>query len=207
MELENLYTYAFLEIPSSPLILPQGAANQVVLINGNELAAIVEPGILLESFQNNDEKIIKMALAHDRVICELFKQITVLPLRFGTYFTSVNNLLNHLKSHKQEYQEKLEKINGKNEFTLKLIPRIIEEVPSEGGGKDYFLAQYLIDLITKVNQLPVVIQEQEEEVRIYLLVSGQDKNLLLEQFLNWQKACPRWDLILGDSLPPYHFIE
>lgn len=226
MELENLYTYAFLEIPSSPLILPQGAANQVVLINGNELAAIVEPGILLESFQNNDEKIIKMALAHDRVICELFQQITVLPLRFGTYFTSVNNLLNHLESHKQEYQEKLEKINGKNEFTLKLIPRIIEEVPSEGGGKDYFLAkkqryqnqndfliaqakekQYLIDLITKVNQLPVVIQEQEEEVRIYLLVSGQDKNLLLEQFLNWQKACPRWDLILGDSLPPYHFIE
>ena len=35
MELENLYTYAFLEIPSSPLILPQGAVNQVVLINGN----------------------------------------------------------------------------------------------------------------------------------------------------------------------------
>jgi hypothetical protein len=197
-----------------------------VLINGNELAAIVEPGILLESFQNNDEKIIKMALAHDRVICELFKQITVLPLRFGTYFTSVNNLLNHLESHKQEYQEKLEKINGKNEFTLKLIPRMIEEiVPSEGGGKDYFLAkkqryqnqnnfsiaqaaekQNLIDLITKVNQLPVVVQEQEEQIQIYLLVSCQDKTLLLEQFLTWQKACPRWDLLLGDCLPPYHFI-
>ncbi|MTJ37123.1 GvpL/GvpF family gas vesicle protein [Dolichospermum sp. UHCC 0260] len=172
MELENLYTYAFLEIPSSPLILPQGAANQVVLINGTELAAIVEPGIFLESFQNNDEKIIQMALSHDRVICELFQQITVLPLRFGTYFTSTNNLLNHLKSHEKEYQNKLEKINGKNEFTLKLIPRMIEEiVPSEGGGKDYFLAkkqryqnqnnfsiaqaaekQNLIDLITNANK-------------------------------------------------------
>ena len=226
MELENLYTYAFLEIPSSPLILPQGAVNQVVLINGNELAAIVEPGIFLESFQNNDEKIIQMALHHDRVICELFQQITVLPLRFGTYFTSTNNLLNHLKSHEKEYQNKLEKINGKNEFTLKLIPRMIEEiVPSEGGGKDYFLAkkqryqnqnnfsiaqaaekQNLIDLITKVNQLPVVVQEQEEQIQIYLLVSCQDKTLLLEQFLTWQKACPRWDLLLGDCLPPYHFI-
>jgi hypothetical protein len=215
-----------LEIPSSPLILPQGAVNQVVLINGNELAAIVEPGIFLESFQNNDEKIIQMALHHDRVICELFQQITVLPLRFGTYFTSTNNLLNHLKSHEKEYQNKLEKINGKNEFTLKLIPRMIEEiVPSEGGGKDYFLAkkqryqnqnnfsiaqaaekQNLIDLITKVNQLPVVVQEQEEQIQIYLLVSCQDKTLLLEQFLTWQKACPRWDLLLGDCLPPYHFI-
>jgi hypothetical protein len=226
MELENLYTYAFLEIPSSPLILPQGAANQIVLINGTELAAIVEPGIFLESFQNNDEKIIQMALHHDRVICELFQQITVLPLRFGTYFTSTNNLLNHLKSHEKEYQNKLEKINGKNEFTLKLIPRMIEEiVPSEGGGKDYFLAkkqryqnlnnfniaqaaekQNLIDLITKVNQLPVVVQEQEEQIQIYLLVSCQDKTLLLEQFLTWHKACPRWDLLLGDCLPPYHFI-
>jgi hypothetical protein len=167
-----------------------------------------------------------MALHHDRVICELFQQITVLPLRFGTYFTSTNNLLNHLKSHEKEYQNKLEKINGKNEFTLKLIPRMIEEiVPSEGGGKDYFLAkkqryqhqnnfsiaqaaekQNLIDLITKVNQLPVVVQEQEEQIQIYLLVSCQDKTLLLEQFLTWQKACPRWDLLLGDCLPPYHFI-
>jgi hypothetical protein len=206
--------------------LPQGAANQIVLINGTELAAIVEPGIFLESFRNNDEKIIQMALHHDRVICDLFQQITVLPLRFGTYFTSTNNLLNHLKSHEKEYQNKLEKINGKNEFTLKLIPRMIEEiVPSEGGGKDYFLAkkqryqnknnfsiaqaaekQNLIDLITKVNQLPVVVQEQEEQVQIYLLVSCQDKTLLLEQFLTWQKACPKWDLLLGDCLPPYHFI-
>ncbi len=226
MELENLYTYAFLEIPSSPLILPQGAANQVVLINGTELAAIVEPEIFLESFQNNDQKIIQMALSHDRVICELFQQVTVLPLRFGTYFTSANNLLNHLESHKQEYQDKLDKIKGKNEFTLKLIPRTIEEIaPPEGGGKDYFLAkkqryqnlnnfniaqaaekQNLIDLITKVNQLPIVVQEQEEQVQIYLLVDCHNNTLLLEQFFTWQKACPRWDLLLGDCLPPYHFI-
>ena len=167
-----------------------------------------------------------MALSHDRVICELFQQVTVLPLRFGTCFTSTNNLLNYLESHRQEYQDKLEKINGKIECTLKLIPRTMEEPAAlERAGRDYFLAkkqryqdqnnfsiaqatekQNLIDSITKVNQLPLVIQEKEEEVNIYLLVNSQDKTLLLEQFLNWQKACPRWDLLLGDSLPPYHFI-
>ncbi len=226
MELENFYTYAFLEIPRFTLILPQGAASQVMLVNGTGLAAIVEPGISLESFQNNDQKIIQMALSHDRVICELFQQVTVLPLRFGTCFASINNLLNYLEYHRQEYQDKLEKINGKIEFTLKLIPRKMEEPAAlERGGRDYFLAkkqryqdqnnfsiaqatekQNLIDLITKVNQLPLVIQEKEEEVNIYLLVKSQDKSLLLEQFLNWQKACPRWDLLLGDCLPPYHFI-
>lgn len=51
-----------------------------------------------------------------------------------------------------------------------------------------------------------MIQEKEEEVNIYLLVKSEDKTLLLEQFLNWQKACPRWDLLLGEPLPPYHFI-
>ena len=100
-----------------------------------------------------------------------------------------------------------------------------EPAALERAGRDYFLAkkqryqdqnnfsiaqatekQNLIDSITKVNQLPLVIQEKEEEVNIYLLVKSQDKTLLLEQFLNWQKACPSWDLLLGDCLPPYHFI-
>ena len=66
--------------------------------------------------------------------------------------------------------------------------------------------QNLIDLFTKVNQLPIVVQEQEEQVQIYLLVDCQNNTLLLEQFFTWQKACPRWDLLLGDCLPPYHFI-
>lgn len=51
MELENVYTYAFLEPPRFTLILPQGIASQLVLINGTQLSAIVEPGISLESFK------------------------------------------------------------------------------------------------------------------------------------------------------------
>lgn len=228
MELENLYTYAFLEIPSFPLILPQGTTSQVVLINGTKkLAAIVESGISLESFQNNDEKIIQMALSHDRVIREIFQQTTVLPLRFGTYFASKNNLLTHLKSHGEEYESKLEKINHKMEVILKLIPRKMKEpLPLEGGGKSYFLAkkqryedqnnfsisqatekQNIIDFIAKSNQFPFVIKEKDEEVRIYFLVNYQYKNSLLEQFLDWQNVCQYWDLSLEDFLPPYHFIE
>ncbi|MBR8838623.1 MAG: GvpL/GvpF family gas vesicle protein [Stigonema ocellatum SAG 48.90 = DSM 106950] len=229
MESQNIYTYAFLKHPEIPLYLPKGAASQVLLIDGTELSAIVELGISLESFQTNDEQLINMALAHDRVICEIFHQITVLPLRFGTYFHSQTSLLNHIESHTREYQEKLEQINGKNEYTLKLIPRKLEEAvqPSDAvrKGKDYFLAKKqhyenqtifsvaqanekysLIDLITQIYEFSAMVQHQDEEVRIYLLVSLQDKPFLLEQFLNWQKACPRWNLSLQGGFPPYHFI-
>lgn len=226
MELENFYTYAFLETPSFPLTLPQGIASQVVLINGTQLSAIVEPGISLESCQKNDAEIIQIALCHDRVICEIFEQITILPLRFGTCFKSQTKLLNYLELHSQEYRKQLEKIKGKVEFCLKLIPHSLPETETfTEKGRNYFLAkkqqyqnrqnftiaqdtekQNLIDVIRNVHQLPIVIQDKQEEVRIYILVGSQDKILILEQFLSWQKACPRWDLSLGDVLPPYHFI-
>ena len=226
MKLENLYTYAFLKTPSFSLHLPQGSTTSVIQINGNGLSAIIEPGISLDSFQDDDKKIVQMAIDHDRVICDIFRQITVLPLRFGTYFASTDNLLNHLESYGEEYLNKLEKINGKTEFILKLIPRMLdEESPVLESGRNYFLAkkqhyqqqknfilaqasekEVLINFISQINQIPVIIQEQAEEVLIYLLVNYQDKTLLLEQFLTWQQTCPRWHLLLGEGLPPYHFI-
>lgn len=226
MESENLYTYAFLKTPDFALQLPQGSTNSLIQIDGHGLSAIVEPGISLESFQDDDEKIVKMAIDHDRVICDIFRQITVLPLRFGTYFTSTENLLTHLESYEQEYLNKLEKINGKTEFILKLIPRMLEEdSPVLESGRNYFLAkkqhyqqqknfilaqasekEILINFISNINQIPIIIQEKGEEVRIYLLVNYQNKTLLLEQFLTWQETCPRWNLSLGEGIPPYHFI-
>jgi len=226
MESENLYTYAFLKTPDFVLQLPQGSTNSLIQIDGHGLSAIVEPGISLESFQDDDEKIVKMAIDHDRVICDIFRQITVLPLRFGTYFTSTENLLTHLESYEQEYLNKLEKINGKTEFILKLIPRMLEEdSPVLESGRNYFLAkkqhyqqqknfilaqasekEILINFISNINQIPIIIQEKGEEVRIYLLVNYQNKTLLLEQFLTWQETCPRWNLSLGEGIPPYHFI-
>jgi len=229
MELQNIYTYAFLKTPDIPLYLPQGAASQVLLIDGTELSAVVELGISLELFRGDDEQLINMALSHDRVICEIFHQITVVPLRFGTYFNSQTSLLNHIEYHSQEYQEHLKKINGKNEYSLKLIPRKLEKPVqlSEAvrKGRDYFLAKKthyenqtifnlaqanekysLIDLITQIYQSSAIVQHQEEEVRIYLLVSLKDEPFLLKQFLDWQKACPRWNLSLQGGFPPYHFI-
>lgn len=227
MRSQNFYTYAFLKNPNFDLNLPKGNTAQITLINGSNLSAIVEYGISPETYQNNDEQVITMVLAHDRVIRELFCQTTILPLRFGTHFNSHETLLNHMDDHAGEYLEKLVSIKDKHEYTLKLVPQVLAE-PTKltvGGGRDYFLAkkqQYeiqksfsldqneeknqLIDYITEIYQSSVIVQPQAEEVRLYFLVNTDEQAALLAQFSAWQKACPHWNLILGEPLPPYHFV-
>ncbi|MCZ8105736.1 MAG: GvpL/GvpF family gas vesicle protein, partial [Burkholderiales bacterium] len=119
MKLYNLYTYAFLKTPIESLKLPVGMANPLLLITVGSLSAVVEPEVCLDTLQNDDERLIQSVLCHDRVICELFRQTTILPLRFGTSFLEAENLLTHLCSHAQEYQEKIEELEGKGEYLLK----------------------------------------------------------------------------------------
>ncbi|BAY29228.1 hypothetical protein NIES2107_10690 [Nostoc carneum NIES-2107] len=227
MESLNIYTYAFFKTPDIPLHLPEGNAGKLFLIHSSGISAVIEPGISLESVQNNDEQVIKMVLAHDRIIRELFQQTTVLPLRFGTSFASSVSLLKHIESHAEEYHAKLAYIQRKTEYNLKLLPRIFQEPLKSpvGGGRDYFLAKKqhfenqkffmiaqadekssLINLITEIYQSAVIVQDKGEELRVYFLVAHEDKPLFLEQFLTWQDACPRWDFCLGEGLPPYHFV-
>jgi hypothetical protein len=227
VELSNFYTYAFLETPAAVLDLPVGIGVSVLLISHAGVSALVEPEVSLESLQNDDERLIQAVLSHDRVICELFRQTTILPLRFGTSFVSKESLLTHLEFHAEEYLEKLRQLNGKAEYMLKFIPRTLDEpvITPEAGGRQYFLAKKqryqtqqdfqiaqtaewdrAVHLITQIYKSAIVVQPQGEEARIYLLVSRQDEPLLAEQFLAWQKACSRWELQLGEALPPYHFI-
>jgi hypothetical protein len=116
MKLYNLYTYAFLKTPIESLTLPVGIANPLLLITGGDLSAVVEPEVCLDTLQNDDERLIQSVLCHDRVICQLFQQTTILPLRFGTSFLETENLLTHLCSHGQEYQEKILDSNNFNKF-------------------------------------------------------------------------------------------
>ena len=227
MELYNFYTYAFLETPVADLELPVGISDRILLIDNAGISAVVEAKVSLESIQNDDEKLIQAVLSHDRVICELFRQTTVLPLRFGTSFASKQSLLMHLESHANEYLEKLRKLDGKIEYILKFIPQTPEAptIGNETGGRQYFLAkkqryktqqefyaaqtaewENAVEQITEIYKSAIVDRPENEATRIYLLVSIQEENILAEQFLTWQKACPRWELQLGEALPPYHFI-
>ncbi len=227
----RVYTYAFLKIPASPLDLPAGIAGKVQLVAGNvagnSLAALVEPGLSLEEINSDDRPLMLAVMSHDRVIREVFRQTAVLPLRFGTYFVSVEDLLAHLLARQEEYLQQLERFAGKAEYMLKFIPVLppVSEVPSEARGKQYFLVkkqryQAQLDFQTQqaaqwqeVQQLiaqaypdAVAGGEGSSHRAIYLLARRLEEPALLEQLLVWQQVCSHWELQLGEPVPPYHFM-
>ena len=225
-----MYTYAFFKTPIIPLAaLPDGIAGTVQIINSDDLSALVEPGLALEALQEKDDLLVQAVLAHDRVICELFRQTTVLPLRFGTSFASLERLLAQLSSHRDEYLSKLSQVEGKAEYTLKLTPVELSSEPSstetETQGRDYFLAkkrryqtqlerqnqqqaerQQVMEAIASTYPNLVLGEAQGSVERIYLLCDRQEEPLLQQHLQGWEALCSQWQLHLGEALPPYHFV-
>lgn len=223
-----MYTYAF-AIPTA-FDRPEGMIEQVKTIGNKRLVAIVEPSVSFETLETDDQLLIRAALTHDRVICDLFRQITVLPLRFGTRFISEEGLRTHLEQNADQYLAKLEKLNGKAEYTLKFIPHPLSATPeteateeTKQKGKQYFLAkkqQYQARaeqqaaqqaqwqaVIEKAHSLYPVIpgQAQEGFERIHLLAERTGEVSLLPQVQQWQEQCTQGTLKLDGALPPYHF--
>lgn len=194
----------------------------------SEIAIIVEPDILVDSLKTDPEKLMQSVLAHDRVICEIFKQTTVLPLRFGTGFTSEKSLITHLQEKNLNYLEILKKIEGKSEYSVKLIPLPPPEtsVSQEEKGRQYFLAKkqryqqsqdfrttqanewsILVEHLTKNYSLKTVEPPGLGEKRLFILGDRGEESQLQEHLKTWQQACSCWQIQWGEALPPYHFVE
>ncbi|MCY7282944.1 MAG: GvpL/GvpF family gas vesicle protein [Cyanobacteria bacterium CAN_BIN43] len=219
-----MYTYAFLT--TIPPQLPEGIFGSLQIITANGLAALVEPELAAEALQNTDQQLVQAVLSHDRVIRELFEQTTVLPLRFGTCFASRQGLLEHLEANGAEYLTKLKELQGKAEYALKLTPIAFPEaaIGAEVKGKDYFLAKKQIyqaqaawqsEQQAELEALFEAIAPQHSWIRgeadqgverIYLLGDRQSETALLETFKTWQLHAAHWELMLGEPLPPYHFV-
>jgi hypothetical protein len=224
----NLHIYALLKTPAEPLDLPKGIAGKVQMFSCDRISAIVEPEISVASLEADSDQLMQAVLAHDRVICQVFRQISVLPLRFGTYFASTESLQTHLKSQNQPYLEKLDQLEGKGEYIIRFTPLLPPDdpLPSETGGRQYFLAkkqryqqiqdfqdtqklewENAVEFARKTEPSVIVEPTQEqEEGKIYLLFNLQDETILLELYHTFQQNCTHWDVQLGEALPPYHFL-
>lgn len=219
-----MYTYAFLS--TIPPKLPEGIFGSLQIISADGLAALVEPDLAAESLQKNDQQLVQAVLSHDRVIRELFEQTTVLPLRFGTCFASRQGLIEHLETNSAEYLIKLAGLQDKAEYALKLTPIAFPEatIGANVKGKDYFLAkkeiyqaqaawqseqqrelEALFEAIAQ--QYPWMKGEADNDIeRIYLLGDRQSEPLLPTSLKTWRLHSAHWELILGEPLPPYHFV-
>jgi hypothetical protein len=51
------------------------------------------------------------------------------------------------------------------------------------------------------------ITEVKESVeKLYLLVDRQQEMQLYQHLQEWQNQSSHWELMLGEALPPYHFV-
>lgn len=221
-----MYVYAFFK-PIAPLSLPEGIAGAVHIISNGKISALVEPDLVWETLQADDQRLVEAVVVYDRAICTLFAQTVVLPLRFGTQFASVESLQAHLDSNQTQYCEALTQLAGKAEYTLKLSPHKLEvasDLLSQVKGREYFLAkkqqhqtqveqqqqqteelQALIDRIAR--DYTYLLTEATDGVqRIYLLSDRPPSLSLQSHFTIWQTQCAQWTLELSEALPPYHFV-
>ncbi|MEM1291107.1 MAG: GvpL/GvpF family gas vesicle protein [Cyanobacteria bacterium P01_H01_bin.162] len=220
-----IYVYALCPTPGESLSLPQGIAQPVQLLVAEGLGAIAEPEVDVAQVREDDAQLMEAVLAHDRVLGQLFAQMPLLPLRFGTQFKDRSSLQTFLHSHQQTYLQRLQTLQDRAEYLLKLSPQpyAAPAVDETVRGREYFLAkkrrlqeqtaalaqqqgelQSFLTTLTAAHIPFVQSAPQEEEERLHILLS---RDALTAQTLlaEWQRQLPTWQLVCSEPLPPYHF--
>ncbi|NEP15508.1 MAG: hypothetical protein F6J97_01250 [Leptolyngbya sp. SIO4C1] len=212
-----IYLYAFCLLPGDDAALdgavlgnsdldwlPPGLYQTVRLVSQGRVGAVIEADIDLTAMQQDDAQLVTAVVNHDRVICDLFETLTLLPLRFGTQFVSEAALRSHLQSHATDYQARLQSLVGKAEYCLKLAPLVLptdQAAPAE---------QQLTQLQDALRQTFLAVQfESSSETsacRAYLLTE-QSSAGLQQTVEAWQVTYPLWDISLSEARPPYHFAN
>ena len=225
-----LYTYGFIARPNpdSVLSLPRGMQNSVQLFGSRSLQAIVELDPFPQGLPPEDETLLEAVLHHDRVVQSLFQQIPVLPLRFGSQFSTVDSLEAYLQTHEDLYGTQLQQFSDRAEFSLSFFPRspAPESGVSSENGRSYFLAkkQRLVAENDRLQQQESQWQRLRQQIqtlypqsiwsesngesssRVYLLVSFKRHPHLKKQISQWETTFTEWALSLSAPLPPYHFV-
>lgn len=221
-----IYVYALCPSPPVPLSLPEGIAHdEVDLVVVGQLGAIAEPNIDIAQVKEDDAKLMEAVLAHDRVLGHMFDQTPLLPLRFGTQFTDEVALETFLESHEATYRERLDTLQDKAEYLLKLSRRSLDmpEIDPSLKGRDYFLEkkrrlqahaealdqqenelQTLFDRLEQAGIPFVQSAPQEGEERLHILLA-RDADRTQALMVDWQQQLPTWQLTCSEPLPPYHF--
>lgn len=230
-----LYTYAFFPVPSQEqrrqLEQIAGMVNSIQILVEKEspIAAAVEPLSDVDLLQSSDETLLRSALRHDQVICQLFSYQQVLPLRFGTCFVSRGKLQEHLQAHQLNYQQALHQIGGRAEYLLKATvktppdPSVAPVLTSgtaylQAKKQGYLRQQQRQEMLEKEfaalqslwpQEWPrqSVLPQGDERCRLYFLLSADQYQEAQQRSHLWQAQYSDWTLDWSTALPPYHFVQ
>lgn len=198
-----LYAFAFLKRPLPPEVPNGWQGKPVEFVEVGALAAAIDPRIPWREVQLHDEELLRAALLHDRVICDLFRQQPVLPLQFGTVFVSLDGLQQHLTRNADRYDRRITDLQGMGEYTLKLVPRdALRTLDEEQPERE---REQLIGGLRACYDRVVVGAAQRGIERLHLLIPVQAEAQLRKRLVDHQPFYPCWELDLQGPLPPYHF--
>ncbi len=178
---------------------------------GRVLAA-VQPDLDLTMLAE-ETTALEAVVDHDRVIQELFALAPVLPLRFATVFSSADALSEHLLAHQDLYLARLDQLQDRVEFTLRLTPVVLAPtVANAAEGRAYFQQR---------KQQYQQVQDRQQQQRaeqehlfthlqtlgVHYVLEGERVHLLVPRALGvFLIPLTHWEVTLTGPLPPYHFV-
>jgi len=233
-----IYTFAILLAPA-PEQIPLGLTGKPIqYLQFDRLIAAIEPDIDIEALKLLPEQSLMQAIVqHDRLICELFNDRTLLPLRFGTAFVSINALENYLQTESARLLASLQRLDGYAEYLITgkaIAPKI--ETATNLKGKDYLLAkrsQYMqqeqwrsqlqqeisayLQLLTDHSdsfnpestkpEFQQMESQGSEDLRVYALLPRSEVESLQNSWRSWEREHLNWEINWSEALPPYHFLN
>ena len=230
-----IYTFAILTAPA-PKGLPLGLTGKPIqYLQSDRLIAAIELDVDIEALKLLPEQSLMQAIVHhDRLICELFTDRTLLPLRFGTAFVSISALETYLQEESEKLYASLQRLDGYAEFLITgsaIAPK--SEAATNLKGKDYLLAkrsqylqqeewrsqlqqevlsyrQTLIDNLDSEIYKPDfqhVETQGSEDVRVYALLPRSQVAQLQQAMRSWEHQHSHWQITWSQPLPPYHFLN
>lgn len=212
MNTEGLYLYCLrkkTDIPFSSSIKGIDEKQGVFIFAYKDLEAVISK-VSLEEFGSeaiqiraqNDLKWIKeKAVIHESVIEEVMKNngetVNVIPMKFGTIFKEEKNLKQTLNRHYEQFKVTLEKLKGKQEWSIKayfvdkkkfeqvikekskIIKEKEKEITNLPEGMAYFMENELKELFSKETdaELKKIRREIFEKFKIYAEEAKEGKIL------------------------------
>lgn len=232
-----LYTFAILLAPAPderPLGITGKPIQYLQCDRPYSLIAAIESDVDIEAMKLLPEQSLMQAIIHhDRLICELFNQRTLLPLRFGTAFVSITALETYLQTEGERLFASLQRLDGYAEYLITgnaIAPKV--ETATNLKGKDYLLAKrsqylqqeqwrsqlqqevddYLQILLESLNpESKFASQKGEpqgsEDLRVYVLLPRSQVEQLQQKVRSWEERHSHWQIAWSRALPPYHFLD
>jgi hypothetical protein len=228
-----IYTFAILMAPC-PKVQPLGLMGQPIQYwQCDRLVAVIQPDVDIESLKSlPEESLMQAIIQHDRLVCDLFADQTLLPLRFGTAFVSLDALDMYLRQEGARLLQDLERLAGCAEFLMKgvaIAPKV--EPQTNLKGKDYLLAkrslylqqeqwrsqlqqeissymQLIKDNLGADTELHMQLAEAQgaEAWRCYVLLPRSQADYLQNLGKSWLEKYSHWQIEWSQALPPYHFL-